>query len=933
MILSAYSNRIKKRLSPGLTSHVIFRNMADDIQLHFTTSAILSSVASNTNVKSFASRKIASLKKSKSGKIKTAHSSFDSTNASEPSTIDSGVKAVNDETGNIGKLDKKSKFDKMSKMNRRNNADAWNEESGQRVYDSSHTSFKSITKFASVPLQQVKNENQQMVYGSQAKLEQKKVVALEGLHSRVHNYSDSNVMDSSTKEENGEIALPIRGKKNIPMRPVSAIDKGHRSGPKPKRKFVSGKRVVLLPKEVVLEEGYPSELDDLVEESEKKKDCNENDDGKKLAADEISEKKRTVGDSDDEIENAPKEQKKMNAGLIRPNLIDLDKKQHSMPSGEIFSGTPWSDLDLNERLVKHLEGKMNKSNPTKIQSMAIPRANEGKDLLIQSPTGTGKTLCYLVPVIQRLSKIEKKITRLDGTLALIISPTRELCLQIYSNLDLLVKAFIWLIPGYVIGGDNKQSEKNRLRKGVNVLVATPGRLLDHIQSTQSFVIKDLCFLVLDEADRLLDMGFERDIRSILEFLNKLPTERQSMLVSATLRGGIRELASIMLKDPEFICYSPNDAVEAAQFAAPSDFSAMLEVKQRMDQQQQVYSLPKGLIQSYVETSVKQRLVALASLLRGKIEQSEKKNFKAVVFFSTCDSVEFHFSLLSRAYWPDEQFLAALPQKEKSALVKITGKKRSNARANEIDDANESNSKADEQLPYALPLLDTSIFKLHGNLTQLERTETYYRFCKADAGILLTTNVSARGLDLPAVDCIVQFDPPEETTEYIHRVGRTARLGRKGEAIIFLSSHEMGYLAILEKMQIEAKSISPFVLFGYLKIKDMAKPAGNPLESILQSQFQRIVTNESSFSGLATHAFHSYCRAYAGYPRAMKSVFHVKNLHLGHVACSFALVDAPSMLQPSEREVKKRRRNENDGWHSFANPKNAAVGVGKVTRNR
>lgn len=330
-----------------------------------------------------------------------------------------------------------------------------------------------------------------------------------------------------------------------------------------------------------------------------------------------------------------------------------------------------------------------------------------------------------------------------------------------------------------IGGEKKKSEKARLRKGINILVTTPGRLLDHINTTESFKMNSLSWLVLDEADRLLDLGFEKDIRSILEHINKNSSKRQSILISATLRGGIRELAEMMLNNPLFVCFSNNvskdsmeieeantenmetkndDTVPSAIVSSNENFSAMLHMKQQLDSQS-IYSLPKGLVQLYVETTVKQRLTALAALLRGKIEQSKEKNFKGVVFCSTCAAVDFHHALFSRSYWPEVSNIKtdnSNMNDNKSVLKK---------RQHSDNDVNSDSSKA-TATSVGLPLLDTPIYKLHGDLTQLERTETYFRFCKADAGILITTNVAARGLDLPAVDCIVQYDPPEETTECI-----------------------------------------------------------------------------------------------------------------------------------------------------------------------
>lgn len=135
----------------------------------------------------------------------------------------------------------------------------------------------------------------------------------------------------------------------------------------------------------------------------------------------------------------------------------------------------------------------------------------GRDALVSAPTGSGKTLCFLAPVVQSLMAVSPRISRGDGTHALVVAPTRELALQIHATLALLLRAAHWLVGGMVIGGENRNHEKQRLRKGVTVLVATPGRLLDHLANTTAFRCHELRWLVLDEADRLLDLGFEKKL--------------------------------------------------------------------------------------------------------------------------------------------------------------------------------------------------------------------------------------------------------------------------------------------------------------------------------------------------------------------------------------------------------------------------------------
>lgn len=144
---------------------------------------------------------------------------------------------------------------------------------------------------------------------------------------------------------------------------------------------------------------------------------------------------------------------------------------------------------------------MGLSEPTRVQASSLPTLLSGTSAFLKSETGSGKTLAYLLPILHRLQDIPQRSNRDDGTLALILAPTRELCIQIFDVLLKLVKPFIWLVPGCVYGGERRKSEKARLRKGVSILVATPGRLVDHLKNTESFKWMNLRAIVLDELDR------------------------------------------------------------------------------------------------------------------------------------------------------------------------------------------------------------------------------------------------------------------------------------------------------------------------------------------------------------------------------------------------------------------------------------------------
>lgn len=177
----------------------------------------------------------------------------------------------------------------------------------------------------------------------------------------------------------------------------------------------------------------------------------------------------------------------------------------------IFSRKTFQSLKLDSKLTDILkapviENGLNLTTSTRIQSVAIPLLNNHNSMLIKSQTGSGKTLCYLLPILNDLLNISPQIQRADGTYALIIAPTRELCGQITDILAKLTQGCVYIVGGLITGGEKRKSEKARLRKGVTVLVSTPGRLLDHLKTTESFSLTKLRWIVLDEADRLLDMG-------------------------------------------------------------------------------------------------------------------------------------------------------------------------------------------------------------------------------------------------------------------------------------------------------------------------------------------------------------------------------------------------------------------------------------------
>lgn len=378
----------------------------------------------------------------------------------------------------------------------------------------------------------------------------------------------------------------------------------------------------------------------------------------------------------------------------------------SLPGTE-FVPQKFSELKLSEKTSKAIE-EMKFETMTEIQQRAVPPAMAGRDILGAAKTGSGKTLAFLIPAVEMLSALRFKPR--NGTGVIVVSPTRELALQIFGVARELMQ-FHSQTFGIVIGGANRRAEVEKLTKGVNLLIATPGRLLDHLQNTQGFVFKNCKALVIDEADRILEVGFEDEMRQIIRILPK--EHRQTMLFSATQTTKVEDLARISLK--------------------PGPLYINVDHKKE-------HSTVSGLDQGYVICDPDKRFLLLFSFLKRNLKK------KIIVFFSSCNCVKYHAELL-----------------------------------NYID----------------LPVLD-----LHGKQKQQKRTNTFFEFCNATQGTLICTDVAARGLDIPAVDWIVQFDPPDDPRDYIHRVGRTARgANGKGKSLMFLQPNEVGFLSYLKEAKV------------------------------------------------------------------------------------------------------------------------------------
>ncbi|GBE78131.1 ATP-dependent RNA helicase HAS1 [Sparassis crispa] len=467
---------------------------------------------------------------------------------------------------------------------------------------------------------------------------------------------------------------------------------------------------------------------------------------------------------------------------------------------------PFSELELSDATTKAL-ANMGFTTMTPIQEKSIPPLLAGKDVLGAARTGSGKTLAFLIPAIELLHRMKFKPR--NGTGIIIVSPTRELALQIFGVAKELMAHHSQTF-GIVMGGANTRGEVDRLQKGVNLLVATPGRLLDHLQNTKGFVFRNLKVLVIDEADRILEVGFEEQMKKIISIL---PNEnRQSMLFSATQTTKVTDLARMSLRPGPL--YIDVDKTELTSTVAT-------------------------LSQGYVVCPSDHRFLLLFTFL------NKYRKKKVVVFFSSCNSVKYHAELL-----------------------------------NYID----------------VPVLD-----LHGKQKQQKRTTTFFEFCNAESGTLLCTDVAARGLDIQGVDWIIQYDPPDDPRDYIHRVGRTARAGKVGKSLMFLLPSELGFLRYLKDAKVPLNEFS----FPANQIKNV------------QSQLEKLLHKNYFLHQSARDGYRSYLQAYASY--SLKKIFDVNQLDLAKVGKAFGF-SVPPRVNVSigggkgggGRTGKKRKRSEDDG---------------------
>ena len=458
---------------------------------------------------------------------------------------------------------------------------------------------------------------------------------------------------------------------------------------------------------------------------------------------------------------------------------------------EYFSNIKFSEMNLNKILLERLN-LQGYEIATEIQAKSIPIALKGEDIIGSAKTGSGKSLAFLIPTVEYILNHPKN----EGIQALV---TRELALQLYDLAKILMNDNGTSCV-LVIGGGNRKKEAEKLSSNeARIIICTPGRLIDHMVNTKKFDYNNIKILIIDEADKILKIGFEEELTEIIKLI---PKNRQTLLFSATITPKVEDLITLSVKNYENIRIKSSDPTVST------------------------------LEQGYLKIDADKKFLFLFTFFK------KNKNSKILVFFATCKEVEFYSSLLN--------------------------------------------------------YVDVPVLSITGEYKQQKRSTTFMEFCSLEQGILLCTDVAQRGLDIPDVDWVIQYDPPHDPEEYLHRVGRTARGANKvGKALLMIMPNEINFIRMLQLYKIKLDEFQ-------FPEKKLAK---------VQEQLEKLVNKKDKFLlNLATDAYRAYIHSY--HANTDKDTFDLEKLDLLKVCKSFGLISPPFVhLNIKPKTNSMRRKND------------------------
>ncbi|THH20667.1 hypothetical protein EW146_g708 [Bondarzewia mesenterica] len=500
---------------------------------------------------------------------------------------------------------------------------------------------------------------------------------------------------------------------------------------------------------------------------------------------------------------------------------------------------------------------------TPVQASAIPLFMRNKDVVVEAVTGSGKTLAFVIPILERLIRREQRL-RKNEIGALVISPTRELASQIHSIFTLFLssqpsstileessgtpgpQSAPEYPPPLLLVSSSQSSPAQDIQRfsltGADIVIGTPGRVEEFLlgKGKNAVSVKELEVLVLDEADRLLDLGFQLALTRII---THLPKQRRTGLFSATMTDAdaVSELVRVGLRNPARIVVKVQ-AKKSQNHGSSTKDSAHIIEERRIPANLRIFSLI---------CRPSEKLVQLTRIVFHETSQNQSARF--IIYFATGASVDHFYRVL----------------------------------------------------PIFLPA-GTNFFSLHGHLTPSARTRTLASFASclcspSTPSILLATDVAARGLDIPDVDVVLQFDPPSDTKSFSHRCGRTARAGKSGRAWVLLVGREREYIDFLTVRKIPMRERPYFLEDGTPSEEGEARFEDEAV-SYFQSKIRSELMKDRALHDKAAKAFVSFVRAYSKHEASY--IFRIKDLDLVAVAKSYGLLRLPRMpeLKGSDKDA-------------------------------
>lgn len=433
-------------------------------------------------------------------------------------------------------------------------------------------------------------------------------------------------------------------------------------------------------------------------------------------------------------------------------------------AGEIISKSTFKSLGINEQLCSACD-KLGWNYATQIQAQAIPVALKGNDVIGLAETGSGKTAAFSLPILQSLMENPSKLY------AVILAPTRELAFQIHEVVRALGSS-VGCTTVAVVGGVDNTQQAIALARMPHIVVATPGRLVDHLENTKGFNLARLKYLVLDEADRMLSMDFEEEINKILDCIPDFSGGRKTMLFSATMTSKVQKLQRASLHNPV-----------------------------KVEVQRHKFQTPKKLIQKYLFIPAKYKDCYFTYLINEMSGQS------VLVFVATCNNAQ--------------------------------------------------------RLALMLRNLGFSAVCLHGQMSQPKRLGALNKFKSGGREIMICTDVASRGLDIPSVDCVINYDLPGHGKDYIHRVGRTARAGKSGKALAMVTQYDVEVYQRIEQLlgtKLPSYDLDEETVLVLLeRVSDAQRLATRELKEMLAAQGKKGGKNRRGQKDLQNDGFEDVIR--------------------------------------------------------------------------